>query len=85
MNERKRTYLVFFAKQTDDRSQYEIYISGKKTGMMVSKAEIMRLLTHAQYESFEAGESIFELSKSSVSPYLKEQKPDDPKKRWPVQ
>jgi hypothetical protein len=82
---RKLTYNVFLAQQKDDRSNYEIYLAGKESGVIITKHDIMKILSAVQYSDFEKGTLIFELSKTIIDPYLKNQLPPDPRKRWRIQ
>jgi hypothetical protein len=82
---RKLTYNVFLAQQKDDRTTYEIYLAGKESGIIITKHDIMIILSAVQYSDFEKGTLIFEINKKTIDPYLKKQLPPDPRKRWKVQ
>jgi hypothetical protein len=79
----KRTlYNVFLARQKDDHDTYEIYLAGKESGTIITKHDIMTILSHVQYSNFIKGDLIFEIKKTVLDPYLKKQPPPDPRKRW---
>jgi len=78
------TYNIFFAQQVEKRSEYELYVKGKGTGVIITKTDIMRMLSAVQYAAFESGDVIFMIEKSIINPYIKNQRPIDQKKRWPA-
>jgi len=81
---KKTEYNVFFAQQTDQRGSYKILLAGKESGVIITKHDIMTILSHVQYSNFEKGDLIFEIKKSVLDPYLKKQQPPDPRKKWPT-
>jgi hypothetical protein len=82
MKEVSEHYNIFFAKQSDDRSKYRIYINGKITEFFVVKRDIMNILNHIQFTNFVHGDSIFYVNKETMKPYLTETPPENPAKRW---
>jgi hypothetical protein len=82
---KSKTFRVFFSQRAFDHDKYLILLSGKETNVIVSKHDIITILTAAEFMRFCNGDMIFDIEVSRMNPYLKQQKPLNKKDKWKVQ
>lgn len=66
-----KPYLAFFSPRVGEPNRFLILLGGKETDVIITRGDLIRILTVSQYADFVKGHSIFEVSRDILDPYLK--------------
>lgn len=76
-------YLIFFSPMPKSKERYQIFIAGRETGVIVSRKEVMKLLTTEQYRDFCEEIGIYEIAAKAIEPILQRKgKLENGSARW---